>query len=154
MKTAVYFALPFLCLGLFVGGCKDSKASAGQITSATVQASAAPSVPIVAATQPATQTHRIVFVDKEHACQCTQKRVDDSWAALQAALAGKQPPTIERFHVDSQPEQVESYVKMRAMVAVPALYFIDAKGGLVELLQGEVTQAQVEAVLGTKTAGH
>jgi hypothetical protein len=93
-------------------------------------------------------TTKVVFVDKEHGCQCTAKRVDAGWAALQAALAGKATPTVERIHVDTQPEMAEPYGKLRPMMALPALYFVDEKGGLIELLQGEVTQEQIQAVLG------
>jgi hypothetical protein len=33
------------------------------------------------------------------------------------------------------------------MMAVPAIYFLDGKGIVIELLQGEVTQGQIENVL-------
>jgi hypothetical protein len=67
---------------------------------------------------------------------------------LQAALNGKSPITIERLHADTQSEQVDPYNKMRPILVLPALYFMDASGGLIELLQGEVSSAQITAVLG------
>ena len=33
------------------------------------------------------------------------------------------------------------------MTDLPAIYFVDGKNVVVELLQGEVTQAEIEAVL-------
>jgi hypothetical protein len=133
-----------LALATVVTGCNESKASSAPAVSATSAVLAAPA----AATQTKAKTERIVFVDKEHACDCTKKRVDGSWAALQAALGDKPAAPVERLHADTQQDQVEPYNAMKAMVALPALYFIDAKGGLVELLQGEVTKEQIQAVLG------
>ena len=34
------------------------------------------------------------------------------------------------------------------MMALPAIYFVDGNGTVVDLLQGEVTEAQVRKVLG------
>ena len=91
---------------------------------------------------------RIVFVDKENCCQCTAERTAKSWKALEEALAVKTPAIpIERIHFDTQASLAEKYKAMKPIVAVPALYFLDADGGLVGMLQGEVTKAQVESVL-------
>lgn len=115
----------------------------------SANAPAVASAALAATQRPSAQIASIIFVDKEHACKCTQKRVDDGWAALQGALAARPTLPIERFHADTQPEAVEPYNKLRAMMTLPALYFMDPKGGLVELLQGEVTQAQIQAVIGS-----
>ena len=137
---------------LLTTGCKESSVAAQPAPAAS--AATAASAALSAAQRPLTEVARVVFVDKEHACKCTQKRVDDSWAALQGALAGRQVPTVERLHADTQAEAVEPYNKMRAVLALPALYFMDTKGTLMELLQGEVTQEQIQAVLGGGTGKH
>lgn len=140
MKTMITAVLLILLLG-FLGGCQESRASAEEAATAAEALSAKPP-------QDAAVTTRIIFVDKEHGCECTQKRVDTGWSALQTALAGKPTPTVERLHLDTQPDQVAPYRTLRPMMAVPALYFVSATGGLVELLQGEVTPAQIQTALG------
>lgn len=89
---------------------------------------------------------RIVFIDKEHACECTQKAIDNTLAALNGVFGGKTLP-IERIHLDTQRERLGDYVKLRALVAVPALYLFDADGGLVEVLQGESDEAKLRTYL-------
>ncbi|MGC4067174.1 MAG: hypothetical protein QM784_21545 [Polyangiaceae bacterium] len=126
-------------------GCNESKASSAPVASSTAAVLAAAPT----AARASAKTERVVFVDKEHACKCTQKRVDDSWAALQTALGNKASAMVERLHADTQENQVAPYAAMKAMVALPALYFLDAKGGFVDLLQGEVTKEQIQAVLGS-----
>jgi hypothetical protein len=95
---------------------------------------------------------RVVFIDKENACQCTQKRVDAAWTVLQGALAARKGVSVERIHIDTEMMRVEPYRRMRPMIALPAMYFLDGSGVLVEMLQGEVTPAQVVAVLATAGA--
>jgi hypothetical protein len=146
MKSTASLTLLAVFLVLTASGCKESRASAEMAASATQAVAGEP----VAATKPATVTEKIVFIDKEHGCACTQKRVDAGWAALQAALAGKATPTVERLHSDTEAAKAGPYEKLRPLLTVPALYFIDGKGGLVELLQGEVTTAQIQAVLGSE----
>ena len=128
---------------LTAGGCKESRASA-EIPVAARQAEA---VAPAATAKPAAATAKIVFIDMENGCACTQKRVAGGWAALQTALAGKTTPAVERFHSDTEAEKAGVYEKLRPLLTVPALYFVDAKGGLVELLQGEVTADQITTVL-------
>jgi hypothetical protein len=151
MNHRVTFLLLSLSLMRSASGCRESTASAPPASSAN--ALTVPSAAVAAAPRLAAEVARVIFVDKEHACKCTQKRVDDGWAALEAALAEKQSATVERFHADTQPEAVEAYNELRAMMALPALYFVDAKGSLIELLQGEVTKEQIRAVLGTGPSG-
>jgi hypothetical protein len=103
-----------------------------------------------AATASSSQTKlaRIVFVDKEKCCQCTQDRIDASWTALQAALAGRKVALpVDRVHVDTQPEQAAKYRNKQPFTALPAIYLLDGSGNVVELLLGELTQAQVSAAL-------
>jgi hypothetical protein len=145
MKKPSSNVLLSLSLVLAAVGCKESRASTEAAASATQAVTPAPA----AAAKSVAVTTKIVFVDKEHGCQCTAKRVDASWSALQGAIAGKATPVVERIHVDTQPEMAEPYSKLRPMMTLPALYFIDGQGGLIELLQGEVTTEQIQKVLGT-----
>jgi hypothetical protein len=135
-----------LCLGITVffafstEGCQRSRAATGasSVPSATQAAAAKPDTPKVA---------RIVFVGKEHACDCTRKSVDAGWAALQKALGTPAKLPVERFHVDTEAAKVEPFRQQKPIMALPAIYFVDGKNTVVELLQGEVTAEQVAAIL-------
>ncbi len=90
---------------------------------------------------------KIVFVDQEEACECTRKRIDGTWTELQKALGDDPKVPVERIHGDSQEEQAKPYIAMRALMVAPGLYFLDAEGQLLEMLQGELTEAQIAALL-------
>ena len=88
---------------------------------------------------------KIVFVGQAEACDCTRDRIDDSFNALQAALVGHDDVTIERLERDVDTQEVERLVALEPLMVAPGIYFLDANGGLVLLLQGEVTKEQVAA---------
>jgi hypothetical protein len=92
-----------------------------------------------AAQAPATNVSKIVFVDEKDACECTRERVQISWASLQSALAGREDIPVERIYNDTEPEKVAPYKEMRAFMVIPAVYFLDASGGLIDRVQGEIT---------------
>lgn len=103
--------------------------------------------PAVKQENPGTRVASIVFVGQKDACQCTRDRIDASWAALETAL-GRQPAVpVERIQEDVDTARAEEYAKLKPVIVVPGIYFLDEKGGLVELLQGEVKAEQVSAVL-------
>lgn len=153
LLAALLALLPLAC-------SKESTASAAPpapAPAASAPPAAAPTAPTAptavargsAGLEPAAalQVTRIVFVGKEKACECTQKRIDGSWAALQAALAKKSAVPVERLNLDTQSDQVAFYQGLRAILAIPAIYFLDSKGELVEMLQGEVTEPQASGAL-------
>ena len=90
---------------------------------------------------------KIVFVGKEFACECTRKSIDAGWAALQKALGKASKLPVEKLEYDTEGSKVAKYKEQEAMVAVPAIYFVDAEGKVLELIQGEITAAQVTAAL-------
>jgi hypothetical protein len=138
----------FVLLGLFVvtTACENRKAEAASTqASAAVVASAAQAL---GADDVTAKVARIVFVGKEHACDCTRKKVETAQAALQKLLGNPAKIPVEMLLADTQEDKVQPYRLMRPMMALPAIYFIDGKGGLVEMLQGEITEAQVSRVLG------
>jgi hypothetical protein len=99
-----------------------------------------------AVSSPVSPVARIVFLGKENACACTRSAIDASWNALQEALGGANIP-IERYQVDTQGAQAAPYREMRALMGLPGIYFLNAAGGLIDVLQGEVSAGQIRAVL-------
>ncbi|MFC1655139.1 hypothetical protein ACFL2F_04970 [Myxococcota bacterium] len=93
------------------------------------------------------QVSRIVFVGMKDACQCTRDRIAASWAALEAVLGRDPAIPVERIQEDVDAAKADEYAKLKAIIVVPGIYFLDEKGKLVELLQGEVSPKQVTAVL-------
>jgi len=91
----------------------------------------------------AAEVARIVFIDQEECCECTRERTDATWAALSQALETSATVPVERIHSDSQKTEAQPYLDMRPMMVVPGIYFLDADGGLIEMLQGEQTAEQI-----------
>ncbi|MBI5546234.1 MAG: hypothetical protein HY901_20275 [Deltaproteobacteria bacterium] len=130
------------CLSWVVGACQAKTTTEQPATPSAAVA------PVAQAKEPAGKPAigRIVFIDKERACECTQKSIDASWSALQAALSGAAIP-VERIHMDTQEAFASAYREKQPMMAVPGIYFLTEGGAVRELLQGDVTEAQVRKAL-------
>ena len=90
---------------------------------------------------------KVAFLDQETACDCTRKRIDATWAALQTALGTPATLAVERIHVDTESASAETYTVLKPLMVTPGIYFLDARDSVVEMLQGEVTAQQITAVL-------
>lgn len=123
-----------LCLVLAVA-CERSKAKPVEPAAATA-----------AMAKPPAKVAKIVFIDKEHACDCTRKRTEDTWTALQAALGTTALP-VERIHVDTQATQAGVYTAAKPLLVPPGIYLVDAGNAVVEALFGELTAPQIAAAL-------
>ena len=95
---------------------------------------------------------RVVFVGKENACDCTRKTITTTWEALQKALGTPSSIPVTQVQVDTEEEKARPYMTMRPIMALPAIYFLDATGKLVDVTQGEVTPEQIKVAMGG-TAG-
>jgi hypothetical protein len=96
---------------------------------------------------PASKLSKIVFVGKEHACECTRKSVDAGWATLQKVLGAPGKILVERMHVDTESARVEPYRAQKPIMALPAIYFVDGRGSVLDMVQGEVAEAQIQPIL-------
>ncbi len=116
---------------------------------ACAKGKAMPAAAVAATSAPVTASKvaRVVFMDKEHACQCTRKRVEDTWAALQAALGTPPKLPIERIYIDTQAAQAGPYTSAKPLMVPPGIYFVDQQQHVFELLQGEVKAKEITAVL-------
>ncbi|HJX63104.1 MAG TPA: hypothetical protein VJ860_04040 [Polyangia bacterium] len=131
MRFAVIVSLSLLCLP----ACAKAKG----LPAAAVAATPVPTS--------ASKIARVVFMDKEHACECTRKRVEDTWTALQAAVGTPPELPIQRIHVDTQAAQAGQYISAKPLMAPPGIYFVDQQEHVFELLQGEVKTEEIAAVL-------
>ena len=143
-------SLAFLLLGLSVAvtACENRKAEAATVSvSEAIGTPVASVTGVAAANNPAAKVVKIVFVGKEHACDCTRKKVDTALAALQKLLGTLPKIPVEMLKVDVEEDKVEPYRKQRPMMAIPAIYFVDQKGSVIDMLQGEITEEQIAGVL-------
>lgn len=101
-----------------------------------------------AETAPSKKVSKIVFIGKQNACDCTRKRVDNSFAALQKAITGRKDIAVEQLQVDVDEAGVEQYEKLRPIMVLPAIYLLDGSGKLVDMQQGEVTAEQLAKAIG------
>jgi hypothetical protein len=96
---------------------------------------------------------RIVFVGKEHACDCTRKAIDASWKTLATTLGPQNRIPIARIQSDTEEDKVVPYRAMKPFLALPAIYLLDGTDSLIEMFQGEVTEAQLRPHLARAGAG-
>lgn len=90
---------------------------------------------------------RIVFIDKENACDCTRKRADDSWASLEEALGDQPSIPVERIYIDTEEERAAPFQELRPLMVIPGIYFLGEDGSLLEMLQGEVKADKMRAIV-------
>jgi hypothetical protein len=90
---------------------------------------------------------KIVFIDTENACDCTRKRIEETWKALQAALGEPATLTVARIHADTQSALAEPYTLLKPLMVSPGIYFVDEHEAVIEMLQGAVKKEQIAAVL-------
>jgi hypothetical protein len=91
---------------------------------------------------------RVVFIDKQDACDCTRKRADDSWDSLSQALGKGTTIPVERIYIDTEKERAAPYLEMQKLMVIPGIYFLDESDNLVAMLQGEQTADKLAAKLG------
>jgi hypothetical protein len=90
---------------------------------------------------------RLVFIDLEKSCPCTTRRIASSWKALAAVLGSPSSIPLERYHLDTQDAKAEPFLDKRPLVAAPGLYVLDQGGNIIDLLQGEITEAQIRGAI-------
>ena len=71
---------------------------------------------------------------------------------MEQALAGHSDIKVEKLRVDEDVAQVGIYRSMKPIMVIPAIYLLDGDGKLIEMLQGQVTAAQVRKVIGEPTS--
>lgn len=153
MNRTVKIITLSLGLAALACGCEaGAKSGAASGNTADEAPSAAPAA--AAKKQPAPSSapaasgkiKRIVFVDKAKACKCTKDRIDASWKELTGVVGFPPVPDVERIHMDTQANKAAPYKAKRPIMVPPAIYFFGEGDKLIEVLQGEVTAAQIKKV--------
>lgn len=151
MKTLGSLLLGFMLVAGTIG-CQSSTQPAAGTGKATPAAKASAAAKTSAAAKgtsktAATKVKKIVFVGKAKACNCTRKNVDAGWAALQQALGKPAKLSVERLEIDTHRDKVAPYRQQKALMALPGIYFLDEKGTVLALLQGEVAAQKIMSTL-------
>jgi hypothetical protein len=132
-----------LSFGAFAG-CQTAPPSGSAATSSAASGS---TVAAAASTSAAGPVAKVVFIGQREACECTRKRIDGTWAALEQALESHSEIQVEKLEQDVQQEAADRYDELKPMMVAPGVYLLDADGKLVELLQGELTATKLERAL-------
>lgn len=126
----LFRSLVLIALAIGILGCTTSKKDATETPKAPEGARVA----------------KVVVLEQESGCECALARQEVTWTNLQAALDGlEKKPAVDVIHFDVEPDAAQPFQDMKAVMVVPALYFLDADGALVATEQGELT---VEAIAG------
>jgi hypothetical protein len=121
-----------ILLVTLAAGCKQPATQEAPVSTGTAASS--------------TAIERIVFIDMADACNCTQKKIDAAQKAL-AAAEGAKTIHVERIHMDTEDEKADVYRDKKPFMVVPALYFLDDAGNVLTLLQGDITEKQIEEAI-------
>lgn len=117
-------------LAIGIAGCRRSGAPAGAMKKKAGE-----------------KVGKIVFVGKKHACDCTKRRVNESWDALQFVLKKHASVKVERIAMDVDRDKVTALRGKRRFMVLPALYFFNPQGKLVAMLEGELQPEQIAEAL-------
>lgn len=133
------------CLVFFFGACDGNQStSTAAIESLGSFATTRSPKPLKASPR----VKRIVFVGQKEACPCTMRRIERVMPKIEGIVAEYVGVELSKVRIDVEVEEADRYDEMRSMVEIPGVYFLGGDGELVDMLQGEVTAAQIEAVLG------
>jgi hypothetical protein len=125
-----------LAIAIAAAGCSRSSAATAPAASSSAAASTV---------KPAGTIAKVVFVGEEHGCPCRQGRIDAGWAALQEALGTPPKLPFEKIFVDTQGPKVQVYTQQKPILTMPGIFLVDASNKVIDLLQGDITRAQIDA---------
>lgn len=90
---------------------------------------------------------KVIFVGKLYPCECTAKTIAATRGALDRALGARPKIAIEELMINRDTARVDALRRVKPLGALPALYFVDAAGSVLDLLDGDVSEAQIAAAL-------
>jgi hypothetical protein len=137
-------ALPLLLVSMLVGMSTLNGCGASQESGTTERDVTEVSTEVSTSTN---QVDHIVFVGLKESCDCTRNRIDESWRVLQHSLATVPDIGVQRIQRDVHREDALQLHRLKPLMVAPGLYFLDAEDQLIELLQGEISEQQLSALL-------
>ncbi len=90
---------------------------------------------------------RLVLVGQAQGCQCTRTEVAKAMRALHVVLGARRDQMVTQLDWDKDRAQVQRYRRQRRFIALPALYFINARDQVVGLLEGEIKPRWIRPLL-------
>jgi hypothetical protein len=90
---------------------------------------------------------RVVFVDQDHHCPCNAEQIDSAWTIVDRARHRHPGLLVERVHADLDREREAKMRSVSNFWTFPAIYVFDARGQLVALLQGRLSEASITDAL-------
>ncbi len=90
---------------------------------------------------------RLAFIDKADACDCTRNSIGKGWSSLQTVLGTSNPMPVDRIHTNTQTDPAAPLLNQRKIVAVPAVYLLDANGFVIDVLQGDLQETDLRKAL-------
>lgn len=139
-----------MVIGALATSCRSSDVAPG--AGPAPAKPAATSAASTAAASAARPVATIVFVGQKEACDCTRNRIDGTWQALQKALEGRSDIEVKRLERDVDEAEADRFDDMKSLMVAPGVYFLDREGKLIQMLQGELTETQLQAVLDSGAA--
>jgi len=67
--------------------------------------------------------------------------------ALQTGVGTGNPLPVDRIHMDAQADPAAPLLNQRKIVAVPAVYLLDANGFVIDVLQGDLQETDLRKAL-------
>ena len=93
------------------------------------------------------RVQRLVLVVRAKGCQCTRKDVAKAMRSLGTVLGARRDQMVTQLDWDKDRAQVQRYRSQRRFIALPALYFIDARGKVVGLLEADIQPQWIRKLL-------
>lgn len=84
------------------------------------------------------RVQRFVLVVHAKGCQCTRADVAKARRSLYVVLGARRDQMVTQLDWDTDRARVQRYRSQRRFIALPALYFLDARGKVVGLLEGDI----------------
>ena len=140
-RNLLFLGVFFCSLGLMAVGCKEQVSRAAGNSIQPVSEAKSPAKP------DKKKVARIVVIGQKEACKCTRDRINASWRALQSANSTSPQVPVERLQWDVDEEAAGKYLDIKALIVLPGIYFLDKKGALIEMLQGQVREEKIYELL-------
>lgn len=93
------------------------------------------------------RVQRLVLVVRAKGCQCTREQVDKAWRALGVVFGARRKRVVRKLDWDRDRAEVQRYRSQRRFIVLPALYFIDARGRVVGLLEGDIQPRWIRKIM-------